>query len=76
MPKTLQFREYFQARCKTILLQAKDRIVPYAILDDLNQAIDAGIEQGIWKPTQFCEDGTSVVPLCKELLPRQNYMHL
>ena len=49
----------------------KPRPVPFAIQEDLNAAIDAGIARGIWKPTQFNDYGTPVVPIRKALLPGQ-----
>ena len=33
----------------------KPRTVPFAILEDLKAAYDAGIKKGIWVPTQFNE---------------------
>ena len=47
----------------------KPRTVPLALLDDLNQAYDAGIKRGIWQPVQFNSYGTPVVPIRKRLLP-------
>ena len=49
----------------------KPRPVPFAILDDLNQAYDAGIAKGVWKPTQINAYGTPVVPIRKKVLPGQ-----
>ena len=49
----------------------KPRTVPLALLDDLNQAYDAGIKKGIWKPIQFNDYGTPVVPIRKQLLSNQ-----
>ena len=49
----------------------RPQTVPYAMLDDLNAAYDAGIEKGIWVPTQFNDYGTPVVPVWKALLPGQ-----
>ena len=49
----------------------KPRSVPYAILDDLNAAYEAGIQKGVWEPTPFNEWGTPVVPVRKALLPGQ-----
>ena len=50
----------------------KPRTVPYAMLEDLNMAYEAGIKKGVWEPTTFCEYGTPVVPIKKVLLPGQN----
>ena len=49
----------------------KPRTVPYAMLEDLNMAYEAGIKKGVWEPTTFCEYGTPVVPIKKVLLPGQ-----
>ena len=49
----------------------KPRMVPYALLDDLNAAYEAGIQRGVWIPTSFNEYGTPVVPIRKPLLPGQ-----
>ena len=49
----------------------KPRPVPFAIQDDLNQAYDAGIAQGVWKPIQFNGYGTPVVPIPKKSAPGQ-----
>ena len=46
----------------------KPRAVPFAIQEDLNQAYDAGIKRGVWKPTQFNAYGTPVVPIRKATL--------
>ena len=48
------------------------RPVPFAILDDLNQAYNAGIAKGVWKPTQFNAYGTPVVPIRKKVPPGQS----
>ena len=49
----------------------KPRVVPFALLEDLNQAYDAGIAQGVWKPVQFNSYGTPVVPIRKSCTPNQ-----
>ena len=49
----------------------KPRTVPFAIQEDLAQAYEAGIRNGVWKRTQFCPYGTPVVPLHKTMLPGQ-----
>ena len=48
------------------------RPVPFSIEDDLNQAYDAGIAKGIWKPAKFNDYGTPVVPVRKPTLPGQS----
>ena len=52
-------------------IYCKSRTVPLALLDDLNQAYEAGIKKGIWIPTQFNEYGTPVVPIRKAPAPGQ-----
>ena len=47
----------------------KPRPVPFAIQDELNLAYEAGIQKGIWKPVQFNQYGTPVVPVRKAQLP-------
>ena len=49
----------------------KPRVVLCALLEDLNQAYDAGIAQGVWKPVQFNSYGTPVVPIRKSCTPNQ-----
>ena len=49
----------------------KSRLFPFAIQDDLNQAYDAGIAKGVWKPIQFNNYGTPVVPIGKKCAPDQ-----
>jgi transposase InsO family protein len=43
----------------------KPRPVPFALMDDLNHALDVGIAKGIWEPVQFNDYGTPVVPVRK-----------
>ena len=49
----------------------KPRTVPYALLEDLNAAYEAGIRKGVWVPTSFNDYGTPVVPIRKTPPPRQ-----
>ncbi|KAL5489647.1 hypothetical protein EMCRGX_G018764, partial [Ephydatia muelleri] len=67
--KDFQLEIKFKAESKSTF--CKPRPVPFAILDDLNQAYDAGIAKGVWKPTQFNAYGTPVVPIRKKVLPGQ-----
>ena len=41
------------------------------MIEDLNNAYDAGVAKGVWKPTQFNDYGTPVVPIRKAKLPGQ-----
>jgi len=45
--------------------------VPFALHEDLSHAYDQGIARGVWKPVQFNDYGTPVVPIKKSLLPGQ-----
>ncbi|KAK8399328.1 hypothetical protein O3P69_003447 [Scylla paramamosain] len=47
------------------------RRVPFAILEDLNHAYDAGIKKGVWVPAQFNEYGTPVVSIVKTRMSGQ-----
>ena len=49
----------------------KPRPVPFSILQDLNEAYEAGIKRGVWDLTDFNSYGTPVVPIRKSPLPRQ-----
>ena len=49
----------------------KRRSVPFAMLDDLNQAYDAGVNRGVWEWAQFNNYGTPVVPIRKAIRPGQ-----
>ena len=41
----------------------KPRPVPFSILQDLNEAYEAGIKRGVWELTDFNSYGTPVVPI-------------
>ena len=47
----------------------KPHTVPFALLEDLNQAYDKGIKKGMWVPTPFNKYGAPVLPICKALQP-------
>lgn len=44
----------------------KPRPVPFALQVDLAAAYEAGIAKGVWKPVQFSNYGTPVVPVKKQ----------
>ena len=44
----------------------KPRSVAYAMQSALNSEIDSGISKGVWKPVQFNDYGTPVVPVRKQ----------
>ena len=52
-------------------LFCKPRTVPLALQDEMILAYDAGIKKGVWKPAQFNDWGTPVVPVRKALSPGQ-----
>ena len=45
--------------------------MPFAIQVDLAQAYERGIAKWVWRPAQFNDFGTPVVPLKKPLRPGQ-----
>ena len=47
------------------------RPVPFSIVQDLNEAYEAGIKRGVWELTDFNSYGTPVVPIRKSPLPGQ-----
>ena len=49
----------------------KPRPVPFSILQDLNEAYEAGIKRGVWELTDFNSYGTPVVLIRKSPLPGQ-----
>ena len=61
--KDLELEVNIKSDAKPIF--CKPRTVPFALLEDLNQAYDEGIKKGIWVPTPFNEYGTPVVPIRK-----------
>ena len=54
----------------------KPRPVPLALQEDLAQAYEAGIRNGVWKRAQFNNYGTPVVPVRKNLQPGQSRARL
>jgi organic radical activating enzyme len=50
----------------------KPRRVPFALLEDLNAALDSGITRGVWQPIHFNCYGTPVVPVRKATLSDQS----
>ena len=43
----------------------KPRTVPFALLEDVKEALEAGVRRGIWKTVDFNDWGTPVVPIRK-----------
>ena len=67
--KDFQLEVKFMPDAKPVF--CKPRVVPFALLEDLNQAYDAAIAQGVWNPVQFNSYGTPVVPIRKSCTPNQ-----
>ena len=67
--KDFELEVCFKEEAKSVF--CKPRSVPFAIQEDLVDAYETGIKRGIWERTQFCADGTPVVPIRKALLPGQ-----
>uniref|UniRef100_A0A5S6QRA0 RNA-directed DNA polymerase n=1 Tax=Trichuris muris TaxID=70415 RepID=A0A5S6QRA0_TRIMR len=61
--KDFELEVSFKPDAKPIF--CKPRTVPFAILEDLNQAYDAGIKRGVLVPTQFNDYGTPMVRVRK-----------
>ena len=51
------------------LIFCKPRPVPLAILEDLNDAYEEGIRNGVWNPTDFNAYGIPMVPVQKAVRP-------
>ena len=68
--KDFQLDVRFKEDAKPVF--CKPRIVPFAIQEELNHAIDTGIKRGVWEPTNFNDYGTPVVPVRKTLQPGQS----
>jgi len=66
--KYFELEVKFKADAKPIF--CKPRPVPFALQDQLNLALDAGIKRGVWsEPVKFNAYGTPVVPIRKAPLP-------
>ena len=52
-------------KADTVPVFHKARPVPFALRDDLVKGYEEGIAKGVWKPVQFNEYGTPVVPIRK-----------
>ena len=67
--KDFELEVKFKSDAQPVFIKA--RTVPLALVEDLNTSYDAGIQTGVWEPTQFCYYGTLVVPIRKPLMPGQ-----
>ena len=61
--KDFELEVEFKSDAKPVFHKA--RPVPFALRDDLAKGYEEGIAKGIWKPVQFNEYGTPVVPVRK-----------
>ena len=67
--KDFELEVKFKSDAKPIF--CKPRPVPFAIREDLSKGYKEGIAKGVWKPVQFNDYGTPVVPHRKALQPGQ-----
>ena len=61
--KDFELEVKFKSGAKPVFHKA--RPVPFALCDDLAKGYEEGIAKGVWKPVQFNEYGTPVVPIRK-----------
>ena len=73
--KDFQLEVKFKPEAKPVF--CKPRVVPFALLEDLNQAYDAGIAQGVWKPSNSIHTGLQLFPFGNRALlirPRPEFV--
>nr|KAG5701977.1 hypothetical protein BaRGS_034559 [Batillaria attramentaria] len=61
--KDFELEVKFKSDAKPVFHKA--RPVPFALRDDLTKGYKEGIAKGVWKPVQFNDYGTPVVPIRK-----------
>nr|KAG5691630.1 hypothetical protein BaRGS_023801 [Batillaria attramentaria] len=61
--KDFELEIKFKSDAKPVFHKA--RPVPFALRDDLTKGYEEGIAKGVWKPVQFNDYGTPVVPIRK-----------
>nr|KAG5707111.1 hypothetical protein BaRGS_011822 [Batillaria attramentaria] len=61
--KDFELEVKFKSDAKPVFHKA--RPVPFALRDDLTKGYEEGIAKGVWKPVQFNDYGTPVVPIHK-----------
>nr|KAG5698933.1 hypothetical protein BaRGS_024854 [Batillaria attramentaria] len=61
--KDFELEVKFKSDAKPVFHKA--RPVPFALRDDLTKGYEEGIAKGVWKPVQFNDYGTPVVPIRK-----------
>nr|KAG5704696.1 hypothetical protein BaRGS_025338 [Batillaria attramentaria] len=59
--KDFELEIKFKSDAKPVFHKA--RPVPFALRDDLTKGYEEGIAKGVWKPVQFNDYGTPVVPI-------------
>nr|KAG5701179.1 hypothetical protein BaRGS_023288 [Batillaria attramentaria] len=64
--KDFELEVKFKSDAKPVFHKA--RPVPFALRDDLTKGYEEGIAKGVWKPVQFNDYGTPVVPIRKTKL--------
>ena len=65
--KDFELEVKFKPDAKPVFV--KPRPVPFALRDDLSKAYEQGIAKGVWKPVQFNDYGSPVVPHRKNHVP-------
>nr|KAG5686215.1 hypothetical protein BaRGS_005560 [Batillaria attramentaria] len=65
--KDFELEVKFKSDAKPVFHKA--RPVPFALRDDLTKGYEEGIAKGVWKPVQFNDYGTPVVPI-QELMQK------
>nr|KAG5712925.1 hypothetical protein BaRGS_007522 [Batillaria attramentaria] len=65
--KDFELEVKFKSDAKPVFHKA--RPVPFALRDDLTKGYEDGIAKGVWKPVQFNDYGTPVVPI-QELMQK------
>nr|KAG5691976.1 hypothetical protein BaRGS_011367 [Batillaria attramentaria] len=65
--KDFELEVKFKSDAKPVFHKA--RPVPFALRDDLTKGYEEGIAKGVWKPVQFYDYGTPVVPI-QELMQK------
>nr|KAG5695678.1 hypothetical protein BaRGS_022355 [Batillaria attramentaria] len=65
--KNFELEIKFKSDAKPVFHKA--RPVPFALRDDLTKGYEEGIAKGVWKPVQFNDYGTPVVPILLQVKP-------
>ena len=65
--KDFELEVNFKSEARAI--SCKEKPVPLAILEDLNDAYEEGIKKGVWNNTDFNAYGAPVTPVQKVIHP-------